>query len=210
MNLTVWVELFLAGLGFGFGPCFLFCAPVISSYIFAKGLNHKEGLKWVIVFSIGRIAAYSILGLVAVAFVNTVGIQKNIFKQTAGILIILLLPLYEFGKENIKFCSFIHRYFNNKTQTGSLLLGLFIGLTPCIPLIGILTYIACKSANIFYGFLNGLVFGLGTLFSPLILLGIFSGLLANLALKLGKLYLVFKLIANIILVYFGIKLILWH
>jgi len=207
MDVKVFVELFLAGIGLGFGPCFLFCAPFISSYIFAKGLNHKEGLVFTVIFSLGRVVAYSILGLVAVALVNTAGIQKNIFKQIAGAIILLILPIYDFGKNN-KFCGFFQRSFGKNTKTNSFLLGFFIGLTPCIPLVGILTYIVCKSVNIFYGFLNGFVFGVGTFFSPLIFVGLFSGLFADYFSKPQKIFLIFKVIANIFLIYFAVKLLL--
>lgn len=208
IDIKIFAELFLAGMSLGFGPCFLFCAPVVSSYIFAKGFNHKEGLKFTVIFSAGRIIAYSILGLAAVAFVDTLGIQKNIFKQVAGLLILLILPIYDLGKDNLNFCGFIHKYFNRKTGINTFLLGLLIGLTPCAPLVGILTYIACKSENIFYGFFNGLVFGIGTFFSPLIFVGIFSGLFAGYFSRSRKTLLIFKIIANIFLVYFGLKLLL--
>jgi sulfite exporter TauE/SafE len=207
MNLTVWLELFLAGLTLGFGPCFLFCGPIISSYIFAKGLNYKKGLLFVIIFSLGRIIAYSILGLIAVAFVSTLGIQKNIFKQISGVIILLMLPIYDLAKGN-KLCNFFQRYFGKNTKTNSFLLGVFIGLTPCAPLIGILTYIACKSDNVFYGFFNGFVFGSGTFFSPLIFLGLFSGFFSSYISKTGRFFLIFKIIANVVLIYFGLKLII--
>jgi len=207
MALKVFVELFIAGLTLGFGPCFLFCGPIIFSYIFAKGLNHKRGLLFTVIFSLGRIIAYSILGLIAVAFVSTLGIQKNIFKQIAGVIILLMLPIYDLAKDN-KLCNFFQRSFGKNIKTNSFLLGVFIGLTPCAPLVGILTYIACKSENIFYGFFNGFVFGLGTLFSPLIFVGLFSGLFTSYISKTGKFFLIFKIIANIALVYFGVKLLL--
>lgn len=208
IDIKVFVELFIAGITLGFGPCFLFCGPVISSYIFAKGLNHKKGLLFVIIFSLGRIIAYSILGLIAVAFVTTLGIQKNIFKQIAGLIILLMLPIYGLFGENVKFCRFLNTYFNKNMQAcGTFLLGVFIGLTPCAPLIGILTYIACKSENAFHGFFNGFVFGLGTFFSPLIFVGFFGGIFTSYISKTGRFFLIFKIVANVTLVYFGLKLI---
>jgi len=208
MNISVFIELFLAGITLGLGPCFLFCAPIVSTFIFAKGFDHKEGLKFTLVFSIGRIIAYSILGLVAVAFFNTLGIQKNLFKHIAGVVILLILPIYDLGKDKNPFCNFLHRYINKKTGINTFFIGLLIGLSPCAPLVGILTYIACKSINVYNGFLNGFVFGLGTLFSPLILLGAFSGILAKFFSKSRRASLVFKIIANLFLIYFAVKLLI--
>ena len=207
MDFGVFIELFLAGTTLGFGPCLLFCVPIVSSYIFAKGFNRKEGFLFVVIFSVGKIIAYSVLGLAAVAFVNTLGIQKPIFKQIAGLIILLTLPVYDFGKDRFKFCNFFHKYLNKTTKANALALGFFIGLMPCAPLVGILTYIVCKSENIFCGFFNGFVFGLGTLFSPLIFLGVFSGLFVDYLSKSRKLFFIFKVVTNIILIYFGIKLI---
>ncbi|MDD5686704.1 MAG: sulfite exporter TauE/SafE family protein [Elusimicrobia bacterium] len=205
---TVIFELFVAGIGLGFGPCFLFCAPIISSYIFANGFNQKEGLRVTVIFSLGRIIAYSILGLVSVYFINTLGIQGNIFKRVAGILILLILPVYNLGKDNFKFCNILSRISDSKTNISVFAVGLLVGLSPCAPLIGILTYIVCKSKNIFYGSFYGFVFGIGTFFSPLIFLGLFAGLLNKVLVKSQKISLIFKIIANVILVYLGIKLLL--
>jgi len=206
IDINVVLELFVAGIGLGFGSCFLFCAPLISSYILAKGFNHKEGLKFTVIFSAGRILAYSILGLVAVAFINTIGIQKSVFKQVGGILILLMLPVYGFFGEKIKFCNFIYKHIGQKTNINTFVLGFLIGLSPCAPLIGILTYIACKSGNMVCGFFYGLTFGIGTFFSPLVLLGLFAGLFMDFFSKSRNTVLFLKIIANIILVYFGIKL----
>ncbi|MFH1540566.1 MAG: sulfite exporter TauE/SafE family protein [Elusimicrobiota bacterium] len=203
------VELFIAGITLGFGPCFLFCAPLTSSYIFAKEFNCKKGLLFTIIFSLGRITAYSILAVVAVAFINTLEIQKNIFKQVAGFIILLTLPAYSLFKNNVKFCNLFCNYFGKNTQNyGTFLLGVFIGLTPCAPLAGVLTYIVCKSENIFDGFFNGLIFGIGTLFSPLILVGLLGGIFNLYISKTKKISWIFKIIANCVIIYFGLKFIL--
>jgi sulfite exporter TauE/SafE len=208
IDIKVVIELFVAGIGLGFGPCFLFCAPIISSYIFAHGFNHKEGFKITITFSLGRIVAYSILGLVTVVFLNTLGIQKYIFKQIAGILILLILPIYNFWEGDIKFCNILNKFFVNKTKMNTFLLGLLIGLSPCAPLVGILTYIACKSEYVFLGIFYGFIFGIGTFFSPLIFSGFLAGLFSGYLSKMHGIFLFFKILGNIFLIYFGIKLIL--
>lgn len=51
------------------------------------------------------------------------------------------------------------------------LLGLVVGVSPCLPLLGVLTEIMFIADKFYQGWLLGLAFGLGTLISPLLVLG---------------------------------------
>ncbi|OGS45998.1 MAG: hypothetical protein A2539_06705 [Elusimicrobia bacterium RIFOXYD2_FULL_34_15] len=208
IDYKVIIELFLTGIALGFGPCFLFCAPIISSYIFANGANQKEGLKITFVFSFGRIIAYSLLGFSAVALINTLDIQKDVFKRAAGILILLILPVYNFGKDKIKFCNFLSKFSEKRNSFNAFFIGLLIGLSPCAPLVGILSYIVVKSENIIFGLFYGFVFGVGTFISPLIFCGLLVGFFSNYCSKSKEMFILFKIIGNALLIYFAVKLIL--
>lgn len=207
INLKIISELFTAGFVFGIGPCFLFCAPLILPYIVAKGLDKKEGLNAAIFFSMGRIAAYSALGFAAVAFMDTLYIRKNIFRQSLGVLIMIIVFL-DLMKGPVKVCGILGRKYFDKANLNSFVAGTLIGLTPCAPFLGILTYIVAKSDSPLIGLVNGFSFGIGSFFSPLVLLGFFAGLLPVALINSKRLFAVTKILADIILVYFGVKLLI--
>jgi len=207
INCKIAYELFAAGFVFGIGPCFLFCAPLVLTYIVSRGLNKKEGLKATIFFSFGRIAAYSVLGFVAVMLMDTLNIRINIFRQSLGLLIVLIV-VFDLIKEPVKFCGVLSKKYFENVNLNSFAAGILIGFSPCMPFAGILTYIVAKSQTSFQGLFNGFSFGLGSLFSPLLILGFFAGLLPAVFKNSKNLFAVTKISADIILVYFGVKLLL--
>lgn len=208
MDIHIFVELFLAGLGLGFGPCFLFCAPIVFPYILAKGTTAKEGFRTIVVFSLGRIIAYSILGFAAVYLLNTLNIQNVYFKKIAGLFIILVGIAYIFGRAEHKICGLLNKFLIEKLRFNMLILGLLVGLSPCAPLVGILTYILVKAATPFTGLLYSVSFGLGTFFSPMLVAGFIAGGLSEIISRHRRLFLFMKILSGIILVYFGLKLII--
>ncbi|HAM39007.1 MAG: hypothetical protein A2474_02845 [Elusimicrobia bacterium RIFOXYC2_FULL_34_12] len=208
INFSVVTELFITGIVLGVGPCFLFCAPLISSYIFANGADQKEGLKITISFSLGRILAYSLLGFASVALINTFDIQKDVFKRAAGILLLLILPIYNIGKDKIKVCNFLCKFSEKRLNFNSFFIGLLIGLSPCAPLLAILSYIVVKSESIYFGLFYGFMFGVGTFISPLIFCGLLLGFISNYCSKSKEMFLIFKIIGNVLLIIFALKLIL--
>jgi len=207
INLKIIPELFAAGFVFGMGPCLLFCAPVILPYIVSKGLDKKEGLKATVYFSLGRIAAYSALGFAAVALMDTLTIRKNIFRQSLGALIMIIV-FFDLMKGPVKFCGVLGRKYFDNANLNSFVAGALIGLTPCAPFFGVLTYIVAKSESPLAGLVNGFSFGIGTFFSPLVLLGFFAGFLPAALKNSKRLFAVSKISADVILIYFGVKLLL--
>ena len=59
------------------------------------------------------------------------------------------------------------------------ILGILLGFAPCLPLIGILTYIAVKSTSPWQGLMYAGCFGLGNIIIVLLLGGFSSSLLAR-------------------------------
>lgn len=88
------------------------------------------------------------------------------------------------------------------------LLGIMIGLAPCLPLFGVLTYIAFNSQNFLHGAFLGLTFGMGALISPLILIGPLAGGTATLLLKKPLVYKIFGYLCGLILIYLGIGMVI--
>jgi len=58
-------ELFLNGLALGLGPCMVFCLPILVPFIAGTRRGWLEGLKATLAFSLSRLAAYTLLGLLA-------------------------------------------------------------------------------------------------------------------------------------------------
>ena len=85
------------------------------------------------------------------------------------------------------------------------IVGLLIGFSPCIPLFGVLSYIAFESKTIFDGIFYALCFGAGTMISPLIPIGVLASGLQDL-IKLNKVIEIIRRVCGIYLVYIGMKL----
>lgn len=207
MNPGTFIELFLAGISLGMGPCFLFCAPVLFPFIVLRGRQWRKGLNLIILFSAGRVLAYCILAILATVFIKTIGVDKMVFRQIAGVFIIFIV-VFDFLKPGAGVCGFIGRRLAAAHDINMFLLGLLIGLAPCAPLIGVLTYIAAKSDNIFAGLLGGLSFGIGTFFPPAVILSVSAGLVSLIAAGTGRYFRILKIISSAVLVYFGIRLLL--
>ena len=206
IDIKVFVELLIAGLTLGFGPCFLFCGPILFPYILAKGTTAKEGFRTTVVFSLGRLIAYGILGFSAVYLLNTLNIQNVYFKKITGLFIILIGIAYIFSPAEHKICGLLNKFLIEKLRFNMLILGLLVGLSPCAPLVGILTYILVKSTTPFMGLLYSVSFGLGTFFSPLLVAGFVAGGLSELISRHSKMFSLTKILSGMILVYFGLKL----
>lgn len=100
----------------------------------------------------------------------------------------------------------VTKFFRNIKGSG-VTLGLIMGLLPCMPLLAVLSYIGLISFSwqrcIFYS----LIFGLGTLISPLILLVLGAGLIHKILFNKPKIYRIFRLICGFIIVFFGAQLV---
>jgi sulfite exporter TauE/SafE len=190
------------------------CAPILIPYIASTKKTWWEGLWATLVFSLVRTFAYTLLGLIAFLSYRLVemianpaknpylGLCAGIFVVFLGILLVVLrkeihLPVFKLlGKE-----------FLEKVTQSMILLGLLIGFSPCLPLIGALTLIATHAQSAFEGAFLGLSFGVGTLLSPLLILGLLAGFLPGEIIKNQKVFRIFKMVCGILLILFGLNLI---
>jgi sulfite exporter TauE/SafE len=90
---------------------------------------------------------------------------------------------------------------------GSALLGLFAGILPCLPLLGVLTFTALYARDLWEGAFYGLAFGAGKLFSPLIVLGMLAGSAPALLSRYGRAFSYFAKLCGVVLIVIGISLI---
>ncbi|MBU1998551.1 MAG: sulfite exporter TauE/SafE family protein [Candidatus Omnitrophota bacterium] len=217
------IKIFIAGIALGNGPCLFICIPIVLPYIGglpqqgAGSTGWKTGLKLTAIFSISRLFAYSLLGFLAVVFYRFVfGLigPKGVYLQLIlGIFIILMGLFYLFNiNQNFilshRLCSFFRAKVVGKSTLNMILFGLLIGFSPCAPLLAVLTYIAATAKNSLWGLLAGFSFGLGTLATPLIPLGILIGLIVDKIRKSPRVLMAVRLLSAVILIYFGVRLIL--
>ena len=202
------------GVALSWGPCFSFCGPITLPYIAATQKGWLKGLKLSLVFSLARVVSYVVLSLISVSIGQYViarfyeGQAKPITYIIVGAFISLLGIIILIGKTPyLHLCPPF-----KKVGPGGLremaLLGVLVGFAPCLPLLGVLAYIAFHAYNFLQGFLLGLTFGAGTLISPLILCGCLAGGISSALLKKPLVYKIFSRICGLILMYFGIGMII--
>lgn len=202
------VKLLMGGFIMGWGPCLAYTAPFLLSYIGGTKTSWQGGLKVSLMFSIGKLLALAILGAVATVAFSAINrffpphkagwlyLIIALFMITLGILIVLNKGIRTpFGKIILD------------RGTGNMFfLGFLMGILPCVPLIAVLTYIACVAENVVLaGILYAVLFGIGAAFAPIIL-GTLVGSLPEI-LKSAKLRRGFQTACGIVLILFGSQLV---
>ena len=212
--MRIYIDLFIMGAALSWGPCFSFCAPLTLPFIAATQKGWREGLKLSLAFSLARIIPYVVLSLISASFGQYLiakfyeGQAKPIIYIVVGAFISLLGIIILIGKS-----PYLHLCapFKKEGRSGAkemIVLGLLVGFAPCLPLLGVLAYVALGARNLLQGALLGLTFGVGTLISPLILCGSLAGGLSLILLKKPLVYKIFSRACGLILMYFGIEMII--
>jgi len=203
MDIGKILYLALQGFFLGFGPCLMTCAPIILPYAGTKR-TWQEGLFATLSFSLGRIVVYVILGglfgyfgAFILKFYYSSGAYYYIQALLAAILMLIGAAIL-FGKRvDFKFCGV--------NEGNMFIVGMLVALSPCLPLIGILLEIALLSKGLFSGVIYSLFFGIGTMLSPLLLLGAVIPLVGG---RIdAKRFKIFTCLCGIMLVLVGLYLI---
>jgi sulfite exporter TauE/SafE len=207
------VELFLSGLVLGAGPCMLFCLPLLIPLVASTSKGWVEGVKATLAFSLSRLLAYTLLGLGAGFFgellfdfigqtdfsliVWTIG---GIFIITLGVLILL-------GEQNrFVACRTLRRHTIDHGLKSLVFIGFIVGVTPCVPLIGVLTHIALSVKSPLIGAFYALCFGLGaSIVTPITVLGVIAGGAPRIIFKTPRVYELFKRSCGLILILLGVR-----
>lgn len=208
------VSLFLLGLSFGSGPCLVSCGPILISYVVGTRKDIGKGIASYICFSAARIATYIILGLCVFflgKFVLTrfIGEAAKYLLIAGGIFVTLIGALMVAGKSwDVPFCKFLQRHMIERDNKSVAIMGVVIGLLPCAPLVALFSYVGLISKTWMQSVMYSLSFGLGTVFSPLVLLVIISGLFPKLlAGKRETFSRALGVICGVIIIILGIQLI---
>ena len=213
--MSVAIELFTAGLVLGASQCVISCVPMLVLYVAGTREGWKEGLKATLIFSFSRLFAYSLLGLVAgfsgmflADFLQNPGLGSYLW-ISAGAFISLLGVLVILGKEpRFHFCRALSQHAVNDSTKSMALLGFIVGVAPCAPLLGILTYIAFSVKDSLMGAFYAFCFGVGTtIITPIIVLGVLSSVVPRLLFKNPKILDIFRRSCGLLLLFFGARLI---
>jgi sulfite exporter TauE/SafE len=212
---AIW-SFFLTGLFLGYGPCLLSCGPLLVSYIAAAKENGPKGLTTYIIFSATRVFVYFVFGILVGLFGEW--ILHRFFESFAlsvifflfGVFLLILGAILMSEKTPIaKKCDvFFHRYMEPKGIKNVIIFGLIVSFSPCVPLLAVLGYIALLSDTWIKGAAYMTAFGLGTVVSPLIILSITAGWVANILSRHEKIMRIVRLFCGLVICSLGINLIL--
>src|SRR3990170_2524803 len=189
-----YVEAIFVGLLYGLVYCTPTCLPYIASYIAGVGADFRKGLVATLIFNLGRVTTYALIGsLVSILsgvfrfVVNESSLSA--FQQYSSfvfgiVTIVIGIAVLLKSKATPRDCDPVgHKNsglnkFGVRFDVGAFSLGLSRGLIVCPPLAIFLLYSLSFGAPIDSFFL-AVLFGLGTALSPMLLLGGVSGWLLN-------------------------------
>lgn len=207
------IELFIIGITVSFGPCLAFCSPLILPYIAATRRGWREGFVAILTFSLVRLITYSLLGFLAGLLGSLLTHRVYQFGYLiflgGGIFISLLGLLIIFGRDyHHHLCQVLRENVVDNSIKGPMLLGLTVSILPCLPLLGVLSYIALETQGLWQGAFYGLAFGMGKFISPLIPLGILASALPAGLIKNQRIHDLFSQICGFVLFLIGVNLVI--
>lgn len=200
----------------GAGPCLATCGPILLSYIAATKQSPSGGLRSWLVFSLSRSAVYVGLGFLA-SLIGTGLFNRYYWELTGyiiwiagGVFICFLGVLIFIGRDSgSKLCARLNEGFIQRDRKSLATLGILVGILPCVPLMGVLSYITMISTRLSDGIFMSAAFSLGTLVSPLIFLGALVGLIPRLrSLQQEKNIIIYHRVCAIILIILGLHIII--
>jgi sulfite exporter TauE/SafE len=198
-------------LSFGIGPCLASCGPLLLAYVAATRKNIIKSIAAYLLFSLGRVCVYLVLGLLvflcghAITKYIPLYLSRYIF-IFAALFIIALGFLVAIGKSwEHGFCRLAQDFFLKKDGKTVIALGFVIGIIPCAPLISTVSYIGLVAKNIWQSLIFSIIFGLGTVVSPLFVLVVFAGLIPKF-IREEKFIRIFNLVCGLVIIFLGLRL----
>lgn len=183
-----YINALASGFLFGLVVCTSSCLPYVASYIAGINAGFRKGVFVTLIFNLGRVTAYALIGVAVGIFKLAIGDAVLIsFQQYSvpafGIVSIIIGIIIlnksrkppNCGKEKqiVKTGRWIKRF-----DLGAFSLGFSRGLIVCAPLMALLVY-SIPFGSPIDSFALAVLFGLGTTLSPILLLGGATGWLLN-------------------------------
>jgi sulfite exporter TauE/SafE len=181
-----YVGAFSVGLLSGSTVCTFACSSYLVTYTASRGRGFRAGVENALMFGIGRVLVYSLLGFltgISSGFLNASS-YKEYVPMVFGIVVILIGINLFFKKASCNFSKIRRnkppRQTDGHFDSHAFLMGLTLGFLPCAPLVGILLYSA-TFLSLTESVILACLFGLGTLVSPLLPLCGMASWITNLA-----------------------------
>jgi cytochrome c-type biogenesis protein len=184
-----YLEAIVSGFAFGAVVCTSSCLPYIASYIAGINAGFRKGVLVTLIFNLGRVAAYTLIGAaiglfklvisdsLLISFQRYSGPAFGIISITMGVY--LLLKSRNSHSCNIDGTKAVNeKKFLGRFDFGAFTLGFSRGLIICTPLMWILAT-SIPFASPIDSVALALLFGIGTSLSPILLFGGATGWLLS-------------------------------
>ena len=189
---AAYLEALTIGLLYGTIFCTSECLPYLASYIAGTGAGFRKGMVITLIYDAGRLISYTLIG-VAVALIggsvtlildeSTLASFRVYSAYAIGAITILigihiLLKTRKSHSNCAKECEAIDEWKVGRYDVRAFTLGLTRGLIICPPLFALLVY-SIPFATPLDSVAMAFLFGLGTIISPMLVLGGVTGWLLN-------------------------------
>ncbi|MFA6320600.1 MAG: sulfite exporter TauE/SafE family protein [Candidatus Omnitrophota bacterium] len=212
---TNFFEIFYIGFAMGLsGPCLFYCMPIIFAFTIGNGKEFKRSILDILVFLCARFLAYIVLAFLAA--ISGILLRKIVgpatvyyFKPLAG-AVSIGLGLYIFFRKDSKESGCRMPAMDISGLAGLFILGFLIGISPCPPLIFLLSDIALLAKSVGEGVLYGIAFGLGTFIPAFIITAGLAGLFKKATqnfFRSAHTVLFLRIASSAILIFFGVSFI---
>ena len=184
-----WATALLLGVVYGATLCTLTCSPFIAAYVVGTDRGTRRGVWLSLVFNAGRVATYAGLGL-AVGLAGSAFVEGGALARWGALAfgaVVVGVGLYLAARRRPRACgcgreASLTRRLAARLRPGegagneayAALMGVLIGLVPCPPLVALLVAAAAYGSAA-TGLGMGLLFGLGTVVSPMLLVAAAAG-----------------------------------
>lgn len=208
---TVW----LLGVSMGLTACTVTCLPFMGTWALGRASHTREAFIHTGVFLLGRITAYTLLGLLAAATGQGVmralgGALGHLMIGLASLFAGLWLIVQPSGKPcravpQAPSLQPIRSVRQPRDPLPPLFFGAALSLSPCTPLASLLA-LSAQAGHAAQGAAYGLAFGLGAAMTPLLVLVPLAGRLGR-ELRAGRLWLARALAfgAAVVLIALGVR-----
>ncbi len=180
---TPFLAALITGLFTGSTYCLAGCAPFISTYIMGTSNGTGDGLRSYILFTTGRIITYGVIGILTGYMGRILDMKGPGLPFLSGFFFIisgLILCLRD--SQGSKVCSAkFNKFCKGFSYRGSIhlfLAGIILSIVPCPPLIAVMTG-SLQYHSVLKGSIVMLLFGLGTMLSPLVLIAGAAGFISK-------------------------------
>ncbi|MCX5679574.1 MAG: sulfite exporter TauE/SafE family protein [Candidatus Omnitrophica bacterium] len=207
-------EIFSVGFTLGLtGPCLFYCVPLIFAFTLGTGKEFKRSVIDILVFLSARSVAYIILALIAalsgVLLRKVIGPQPVFYFMPLAGVISIALGLAILLKKNSGESDCCLPSADIPSRSGLFGLGFIIGISPCVPLVFLLSEIALLSKSAWEGVSYGIAFGLGTFIPAFAITAALAGLSERIApglFRSQKVRSLLKIISSSVLILFGLNI----